>query len=57
MALSNSIKKFIMVEEKTLLENDRRMPRILVEQDMIEGLLPSIDVRWDGGTFYHKPNY
>lgn len=54
MELGNSIGNFIIVEEATLMSNDRRMPRILAEFDMAERLLENIEVRLDEGTFIQR---
>lgn len=54
MELGNSIGNFIIVEEATLMSNDRRMPRILAEFDMAERLLENIEVRLDEGNFIQR---
>ena len=51
MVIGNIIGQFIMVEECTLTTHDRRMPKILVDMDITEGLLDFLDVQWEAGSF------
>ena len=47
----NSIGRFILIEEETLLACEGILPRDLVEFDYSEGLLDEVEVIWNMGYF------
>jgi hypothetical protein len=48
MAIGNSLGHFIYVDSKILIGPDKKLARILVEIDIHEGLLETLDIYWRG---------
>jgi hypothetical protein len=57
MAIGNSLGRFISVDPKTLVGPDKKLARILVELDIHEGLLESLDIDWRGHLTRQKLDY
>ena len=49
--VANSIGRFILVEETTLISSYGKVQRVQVELDMSKGLLVEIEVHWYEGSF------
>jgi len=49
--------RFISVDPKTLAGPDNKLARILVELDIHEGLLETLDIDWRGNVTRHKLDY
>ena len=49
--VENNIGRFILVEEETILAAYEFMSKILVDNEVSEGLPTEIEVIWDGGSF------
>jgi len=56
-AIENSLGRFISMGSKSLARMDKKVARILVEIDIHEGLLESIDIEWRGHLTCQKLNY
>jgi hypothetical protein len=57
MAIGNSLGRFISVDPKTLVGPDKKLVRILVELDLHEGLLETLDIDWRGHLTRQKLDY
>ena len=57
MGKANAPGKFILMEDNQLLGFERVSPRVLVESDVIEGLLAELEVLWEGGSFIQRLDY
>jgi hypothetical protein len=57
MAIGNSLGRFISLDSKILTGPDKKMARILVELDIHEGLLETLDIDWRGCIIRQKLDY
>jgi hypothetical protein len=57
VAIGNSLGRFISVDPKSLVGPDKKMARILVELDLHEGLLETLDIDWRGHLTRQKLDY
>jgi hypothetical protein len=57
MAIGNSLGHYISVDSKTLAGPDKKLARILVELDIHEGLLETLDIDWRGHLTRQKLDY
>jgi hypothetical protein len=48
--VANSIGLFIQLEDRIFIDPDKRMPRVLVELEVDDGLPTELDIRWEGGV-------
>ena len=55
--MENFIGKFIHIEDSHLMGFDRKVPHVLVEMEMENGLPKDLEVVWEGGTFMQKLDY
>jgi hypothetical protein len=46
MAIGNSLGHYISVDSKTLVGPNKKLARILVQLDIHEGLLETLDIDW-----------
>jgi hypothetical protein len=45
-AIGNSLGRFIIIDKEAITEPVKKVAKVLVELDIHEGLLESIDVEW-----------
>lgn len=57
MGITNSTRKFIMMEDNQLLGFSRKNPRILVEISVGDRLSEDVEVRWEGYYFIQHMDY
>lgn len=57
MILANSIGRFILIQESTLIATDCQIPMVLVDIDSTEGLPKEGEVRWEVGAFIQRLDY
>jgi hypothetical protein len=57
LAIGNSLGRFICVDSKMLTGSDKKLARILVEIDIHEGLLETLDIDWRGHLTRQKLDY
>ena len=50
--VSNTIVRFILVEEETFMASVKKMSRILVSMEVTDGFPKEVEVMWDGGIFF-----
>jgi len=55
--IGNSIGHFLRVHEQALGVSDKRMAKVLVEVDVLAGLLESLDIEWRGILFGQRLDY
>ena len=49
--VTNTIRKFILVEEETLMVDENKLSKVLMDMDVSKGLPKDVEIMWDGGTF------
>jgi hypothetical protein len=57
MAIGNTLGRFISLDSKLLTRPNKKMARLLVELDIHEGLLETLDIEWRGRTTRQKIDY
>jgi hypothetical protein len=56
-AIGNTLEHFINVDKKVLISSDKKLAKVLVELDIHEGLLESIDIDWRRNLIRKKLDY
>jgi hypothetical protein len=56
-AIGNALRRFISVDKKALTAPVKRVAKVLVELDIHDGLLESIDIEWRGHLIRQKLDY
>lgn len=54
VAIGNELGHFLFVEENLIKQEDKRMGKLLVEIDVSNGLLETLDIDWRGNFFHQK---
>ena len=57
MVVDKAIGHFILIEEYFMLASVIRLPRMLVQVDILEGLPTELEVVWGGGLFVQRLDY
>ena len=57
MKIANHIGNFIVVDKAALWSEDRRMAQVMVELDILEGLLESFLINWGDISFEQRLDY
>jgi hypothetical protein len=55
--VANSIGLFIQLEDRIFIDPDKRMPRVLVELEVEDGLPAELDIHWEGGIHVQRLDF